>query len=145
MNNLHLQVGFEVLGQFMMGEVQINVKDFVELKAREGGGHEIFDYARTIMAYDPSTFVYRGEVNERVFDMIGGGSIVDLDLSGRCKSIELVQRLTKNLTSDTCRVTELKYVRCCCLAHNVLFNVNSIRTLNLGFQIMTWVMMEQQF
>ena len=95
----------------MMGEVQINVKEFVELKKREGGGHEIFDYARTIMAYDPSTFIYKGKLTDpHVLDMIFAGSIIELDLSAGCYSIEMVKQLAKKLTSETCRVMKLKYV-----------------------------------
>ena len=77
----------------MMGEVQINVKEFVELKGRKGGGHEVFDFARTIMAYDPSTFKYKGELSERVLGMIGAGSILELDLETQCYGIENVRAL----------------------------------------------------
>ena len=93
----------------MMGEVQINVKEFVELKGRKGGGHVVFDFARTIMAYDPSTFQYEGELSERVLGMIGAGSILELDLSQhQCEGIEKVQILAKQLALPTCRVMELR-------------------------------------
>ena len=92
----------------MMGEVQINVKEFVELKGRKGGGHEVFDFARTIMAYDPSTFQYNGELSERVLGMIGAGSILELNLGEQCKGIEKVQTLAKQLELPTCRVMELR-------------------------------------
>ena len=92
----------------MMGEVQINVKEFVELKGRKGGGHEVFDFARTIMAYDPSTFKYNGELSERVFGMIGAGSILELDLRGQCSGIEKVRALAAQLELPTCRVMELR-------------------------------------
>ena len=92
----------------MMGEVQINVKEFIELKGRKGGGHEVFDFARTIMAYDPSTFKYDGELSERVLGMIGAGSILELNLPGEFKGIEKVQSLAKQLELPTCRVMELK-------------------------------------
>ena len=32
------------------------------------------------MAYDPSTFIYKGDLTDRVLDMIAAGSIIDLDL-----------------------------------------------------------------
>ena len=92
----------------MMGEVQINVTEFVELKGRKSGGHEVFDFARTIMAYDPSTFQYEGELSERVLGMIGAGSILQLVLWEQCKGIENVRALGKQLELPTCRVMELK-------------------------------------
>ena len=92
----------------MMGEVQINVKEFVELKGRKGGGHEVFDFARTIMAYDPSTFQYKGGLSDRVLKMIGAGSILLLDLSEQCKGIENIRALVAQLKLPTCRVMELK-------------------------------------
>ena len=91
----------------MMGEVQINVKEFVELKGRKGGGHEVFDFARTIMAYDPSTFKYSGKLSERVLGMIGAGSILELTLNKQCKGIG-VRALVAQLELPTCRVMELK-------------------------------------
>ena len=37
--DLQLQVGFTVEGRFVLGEVQVNIEEFVRLKSREHGGH----------------------------------------------------------------------------------------------------------
>ena len=105
--DLQLQVGFAVEGRFVLGEVQINVAAFVELKGREGGGHEIFDYARTIMAYEESTYKYQGKWSAQLRDMVAAGSILELDLEQGCQGIENVRELAKALQSETCRVTVL--------------------------------------
>ena len=106
--DLQLQVGFAVEGRFVLGEVQINVAAFVELKNRPDGGHSIFDYARTIMAYEESTYKYLGTWSAQLRDMVVAGSILELDLSAGCKGIENVRGLAEALQSKTCRVMVLK-------------------------------------
>ena len=60
------------------------------------------------MAYDPSTFKYKGELSERVLGMIGAGSILELDLDTQCKGIDKVRALAAQLELPTCRVMTLR-------------------------------------
>ena len=41
------------------GEVQINLESMLAIKNAPGAGHQIFNFARSLRAYDPATYVAR--------------------------------------------------------------------------------------
>lgn len=88
-------------------EVQINLARFVELKGRKNGGHEIFNFARALMAYDPTVYNYSGECTREACDKAAAGLLIGLKVAGGCKADEQAESLARALSKPTCRVEEL--------------------------------------
>lgn len=88
-------------------EVQINLARFVELKGRKNGGHEIFNFARALMAYDPTVYNYSGECTEEACDKAAAGLLIGFKVAGGCKAAEQAESLARALSKPTCRVEEL--------------------------------------
>ena len=77
------------------------------LKGRAGGGHDIFNFARALMAYDPSVYNYSGECDEAACEKAGAGLLIGFKVAGGCKTEERAARLAAALAEATCRVEEL--------------------------------------
>merc|ERR1711938_35253 len=80
-------------GGWCLAELQINVAAFVRLKGRAGGGHDIFNFARALMAYDPSVYNYRGDCDEAACEKAGAGLLIGCEFEGGCKTAERAARL----------------------------------------------------
>ena len=63
------------------------------------------------MAYEPSTYIYKGKWSVQLKGMIAAGTILELDLSSGLKNPEEAKGLAEALASKTCRVSLLGYVR----------------------------------
>ena len=68
-------------------------------------------FARSIGAYDASTFNHTGGCDEALCDKIGAGIVLKVDLNGdnmMSKDPALLAKFCEALKSATCRVTDLK-------------------------------------
>jgi hypothetical protein len=50
-------------GEWMLGEVQVNLWSMLRIKEAPGGGHKVFNFARSLRAYDEATYVYDGKLD----------------------------------------------------------------------------------
>lgn len=80
---------------------------FITLKGREGGGHDIFNFARALMAYDSTVYNYSGECSEEACEKAAAGLLIGFKVSGGCKSEELATKLAAAFSKHTCRVENL--------------------------------------
>ena len=104
--DVQLQVVFQDGGgRWHWGEVQVNLERMVEIKARPGGGHEAFKYARSLAAFDAKTFVFSGSWSDDVAVQIESGVVLEVDLQ---RGDVDPARLGAALASPRCRVTTLE-------------------------------------
>ena len=113
-------------GVMRFGEVQVNLRDFVQMKAGinpetgekwVGGsgegvsrGHEIFKLARKIMAYDPSSLFWKGGSSKELWARVGAGVVLEVDLGGQKgegSAKNHVKDMKAALVSKNCRLREL--------------------------------------
>jgi hypothetical protein len=97
-------------GEWMLGEVQVNMWSMLRIKEAPGGSHKVFNFARSLRAYDEATYVYAGKVDAVVAARIAAGALleVDLDKDGGCNKEEQQVELWRALASSKCRVAKLK-------------------------------------
>jgi Ran GTPase-activating protein (RanGAP) involved in mRNA processing and transport len=95
-------------GEWMMGEVQVNLWSMLRIKEAPGGGHKVFNFARSLRAYDEATCVYKGKLVGGVAARIAAGALLEADLSfSDCKTEKQQVELARALASSTCRVATL--------------------------------------
>ena len=98
-------------GVYRWGEVQVNVTDMVAIKARPGGGHDAFKFARSIGAYSEGSYLFKGGCDAELCAQIAAGLLLKVDLShdeAMSKDPALLVKVCEALGSPTCRVTDLK-------------------------------------
>jgi hypothetical protein len=96
-------------GEWMLAEAQVNLWSMLRINEAPGGGHKVFDFARSLRAYDEATYVYKGKLDGGVAARIAVGAllVVDLSASGGCRTQELQVELGRALASSKCRVATL--------------------------------------
>jgi len=93
-------------GRWHFGEVQVNLEQMVAIKERDGGGHSVFKFARSLAAFDAKTYTYSGPWSESVSEQIASGVLLTVDLTngGVGKG---GAKLAVSLSSPQCRVTSI--------------------------------------
>jgi hypothetical protein len=95
-------------GNWMLGEVQVNLWSMLRIKEAPGGGHKVFNFARSLRAYDEATYVYEGNFDAAVAARIAAGALLVVDLkNGGCETEEQDVELGMALASSKCRVAVL--------------------------------------
>jgi len=94
-------------GEWMVGEVQVNLWAMLRIKEAPGGGHKVFNFARSLRAYDEATYVYDGKFDAEAAERIAAGALLIVQLSNGCKAEEEQVELGRALASDKCRVATL--------------------------------------
>jgi hypothetical protein len=95
-------------GEWMLGEVQVNLWSMLRIKEAPSGGHKVFNFARSLRAYDEATYAYRGKFDSSVAARIAEGALLVVNLSdGRCKAEGEQVELARALASSKCRVAKL--------------------------------------
>lgn len=84
--DVQTMVGFEVSpgGPLITGEVQLNLRSLLRIKEAPGGGHMLFNYARSLRAYDEASYRYAGTFNPGVAARIAAGAVLEVNLRGGC-------------------------------------------------------------
>ena len=94
-------------GEWQWGELQVNLMAMVRIKSRPGSGHDVYKFARSIAAYDPSMFTYKGGCDDSLCDRVKAGMIMDVDLADDtmlANDPALLAKLCKAIMSGTCRL-----------------------------------------
>ena len=102
-------------GEWTLGEVQVNLWSMLRIKESPNGGHKIFNFARSLRAYDEATYRFKGAIDTDSSSRIAAGALLVVDLRrGGCKTEPDQIELGRALSSDKCRVVQLN------LASNVI-------------------------
>ena len=105
---------FKVGNQWRYGEVQLNLQMMVAIKGREGGGHTLFKFGRSIMAFVKSVYAYEGTVTETLIEQASAGMVISVTLikvdgeSETPAGKALLHRLFAAMGARTSRVRHLK-------------------------------------
>ena len=96
-------------GVWMLGEVQVNLWSMLRIKESPNGGHKVFNFARSLRAYDEETYTYNGQLDAEVVARIAAGQVLDVTLrSVEAKAMKDDRaELWRALASDKCRVMKL--------------------------------------
>jgi len=99
-------------GEWMLREVQVNLWSMLRIKEAPGGGHKVFNFARSLRAYDEATYVCKGKLDGGAAAQIASGALLMVDLShGDCKTEEQQMELARALASSKCRLATLWLMR----------------------------------
>lgn len=93
-------------GRWQFGEVQVNLEQMVAIKERDGGGHSVFKFARSLAAFDAKTYAYSGPWSESVSEQIASGVLLGVDLTSGGVGKDGA-KLAVSLSSPQCRVTSI--------------------------------------
>jgi hypothetical protein len=108
--DLQTIVAFELggAGEWMLGEVQVNLWSMLRIKEAPGGGHTVFNFARSLRAYDEATYRHKGKLDADVAGRIAAGALLVVLLQqGGCETTEQQIELARALKSSKCRVATL--------------------------------------
>jgi hypothetical protein len=130
------------VGEWMLGEVQVNLWSMLRIKESPYGGHAVFNLARSLRAYDEATYTYSGKFDAGVAARVAAGALLEFDVGkGGCKTEADQIALARALASNTCRVATVSLGDTCigdpgvsALAEALKTNV-TITTLDLSYNV----------
>jgi hypothetical protein len=124
--DVQLKVRFQSGGAMADGEVQINLWSVLRIKEALRGGHAIFNFVRSLRAYDPAMYTYHGEPTRNVCARIAAGEIMVANLSGSGAN-------SADRTSGMEVVRSVKSKRCCL----VLLDLSHCSLSSDAFRLLT--------
>jgi hypothetical protein len=102
--------------RWLYGEIQVNLEQMVEIKARPQGGHAMYKFARSLAIFDENVYTYSGSWSKRAADQIAAGVLMNVNMQGAFTEIgnivlnmsKIIGQLAASLRSPKCRVQHLK-------------------------------------
>jgi Ran GTPase-activating protein (RanGAP) involved in mRNA processing and transport len=113
--DLQLKVRFNSGGSTAIGEVQINLWSVLRIKEAHRGGHAVFNFVRSLRAYDPAMYTYHGQPDAKVCSRISSGEIMVAHFSGARESNSsrrTAMLVAQSLRSKNCRLVLLDQSHC---------------------------------
>eukprot|EP00037_Helgoeca_nana_P029017 m.344991 g.344991 ORF g.344991 m.344991 type:complete len:698 (-) comp27890_c0_seq5:114-2207(-) len=101
--------------RWLYGEIQVNLEQMVEIKARPQGGHAMYKFARSLAIFDENVYTYSGSWSKRAADQIAAGVLMNVNMQGAFTEIgnivlnmsKIIGQLAASLRSPKCRVQHL--------------------------------------
>lgn len=90
-------------------EIQVNVRPFVERKNSETGGHEVFNRARAVEAYNEETLHYVGLATEEAWKMANGGTLLAADFFEDEIDVDMMREICTGPCGDQSRLESIAF------------------------------------